>query len=310
MNLTDLRKNGALGVSLAGAATLIVMFMLVLVFYLIFSGGFPALEWSFLSEYPREANMAGGILPAIVGTSVMTIFMTILVVPIGVITALYLSEYAPKGVTRKLILTACNNLAGVPSIVFGLFGVGFFIHFVGGSIDNLFFADKLPQPTYGTGGIMWAAMTMALLTLPVVVVSSVEAMRRIPDDHRQASVALGATRWQTVYRVVIPGAIPGILTGVVLAVSRGVGEVAPIMLLGAVKQVQELPLALNSKFMHLGFHIYDLACQSPNPQKAMPMVYATATVLLSIILILNSLIIFLRHKQRKKSGIVSLTGNF
>jgi len=263
--------------------------------------------WGFVSDDPRESNTEGGVWPAIFGTVMMVMIMSIVVVPLGVLAALYLREYARQGPLVRLVRIAVNNLAGVPSIVFGVFGLGFFVYFVGGTIDQLFYPQSLPTPTYGTGGILWASLTLALLTVPVVIVSSEEAFSAVPRSMREASLAMGATRFQTILRVVLPAAAPGILTGLILAMARGAGEVAPLMLTGVVKLAPELPLDghfpffhLDRKFMHLGFHIYDVGFQSPNVEAAKPMVYATAILLLLIVVLLNLTAILVRNRLRKK----------
>ncbi|RMG30697.1 MAG: phosphate ABC transporter permease PstA, partial [Methanobacteriota archaeon] len=250
--------------------------------------------WEFVSADPRESNTEGGIFPAIFGTVVMVLLMSILVVPIGVMAALYLHEYAKQGTVIRLIRLSVNNLAGVPSIVFGVFGLGLFIYIIGGTIDQFFFSDKLPEPTFGTGGLLWASLTLALLTLPVVVVATEEGLMAVPKANKEGALALGATRWQMIRKIVLPNAMPGILTGLILAISRGAGEVAPLMITGVVKLAAELPvdttfpfIHLNRKFMHLGFHIYDVGFQSPNVEAAKPMVYTTALLLIFIVLILN-----------------------
>jgi len=264
-----------------------------------------------LSEFfwddPRESNTEGGIFPAIFGTIMMVFIMSLIVVPLGVVAALYLREYAKQGPLVRLVRIAVNNLAGVPSIVFGVFGLGFFVYFVGGGIDRIFFPEALPTPTYGTGGILWAALTLALLTVPVVIVSSEEALASVPRSMREASLAMGATKFQTILRVVLPAAAPGILTGLILAMARGAGEVAPLMLTGVVKLAPELPLDgyfpffhLDRKFMHLGFHIYDVGFQSPNVEAAKPMVYTTTIFLLVIVVLLNLTAIVVRNKLREK----------
>ena len=259
--------------------------------------------WLFLSEDPREANTEGGIYPAIFGTVLMVLLMTVLVTPFGVIAAVYLREYAHQGPFVRLIRIAINNLAGVPSIVYGVFGLGFFVYFIGGNIDQLFFAEALPAPTFGTPGLMWASLTLALLTVPVVVVSTEEGLTRIPRSIREGSLALGATKAETLFKVVLPIASPSILTGVILAVARAAGEVAPLMLVGVVKLAPTLPmdgnfpfLHLERKFMHLGFHIYDVGFQSPNVEAARPLVYATALILVLIIVVLNLTAIMLRSR--------------
>ena len=261
----------------------------------------------FVSADPRESNTEGGVFPAIFGTVMMVLLMSIAVVPFGVLAALYLHEYATQGTVIRLIRLSVNNLAGVPSIVFGIFGLGFFIYVVGGTIDQLFFSSKLPEPTFGTGGILWASLTLALLTLPVVVVATEEGILAVPRANKEGALALGATRWQMIRKIVLPNAMPGILTGLILAISRGAGEVAPLMITGVVKLAPSLPvdgtfpfLHLDRKFMHLGFHIYDVGFQSPNVEAAKPMVYSTALLLILIVVILNLLAIYLRNRLRKK----------
>ena len=263
--------------------------------------------WEFLSGDPRESNTEGGIFPAIFGTVMMVLIMSIVAVPFGVLAALYLREYAKQGVMVRLVRIAVNNLAGVPSIVFGVFGLGFFVYFVGGFIDRTFYPEALPTPTFGTGGILWASLTLSLLTVPVVIVASEEALAAVPRSMREASLATGATKFQTIMRVVMPAAAPGILTGLILAMARGAGEVAPLMITGVVKLAPDLPMDgffpfvhLERKFMHLGFHIYDVGFQSPNVEAAKPMVYATAVLLLLIVVLLNLTAIIVRNRLRKK----------
>jgi phosphate transport system permease protein len=263
--------------------------------------------WEFLSGDPRESNTEGGIFPAIFGTVMMVLLMSVVAVPFGVLAALYLREYARQGVMVRLVRIAVNNLAGVPSIVFGVFGLGFFVYFVGGGIDRLFFRELLPTPTFGTGGILWASLTLGLLTVPVVIVAAEEALSAVPRSMREASLATGATKFQTILRVVLPAAAPGILTGLILAMARGAGGVAPLMITGVVKLAPDLPLDgffpflhLERKFMHLGFHIYDVGFQSPNVEAAKPMVYATAVLLLIIVVMLNLTAIIVRNRLRKK----------
>lgn len=261
----------------------------------------------FLTAEPRESNTEGGIFPAIFGTVMMVMLMSLLAVPFGVVAALYLREYARQGLLVRIVRIAVNNLAGVPSIVFGVFGLGFFVYFVGGSIDRLFYPEALPTPTYGTGGILWASLTLALLTVPVVIVSAEEALAAVPRSMREASLAAGATKWQTIRHVVLPAAAPGILTGLILAMARGAGEVAPLMITGVVKLAPDLPLDghfpffhLDRKFMHLGFHIYDVGFQSPNIEAAKPMVYTTTIVLLVIVVLLNLTAIVVRNRLRRR----------
>jgi phosphate transport system permease protein len=263
--------------------------------------------WSFLVEDPREANTEGGIFPAIYGTVLMVLLMTVVVTPFGVVAGVYLREYARQGLLTRTIRIAVNNLAGVPSIVYGVFGLGFFVYTLGSGIDRLFFEAALPSPTFGTGGLFWASLTLALLTLPVVIVSTEEGLARIPRSIREGSLALGATQWETLWRTVIPMASPGIMTGLILAVARAAGEVAPLMLVGVVKLAPSLPLDGNypflhpeRKFMHLGFHIYDVGFQSPNVEAARPLVYATALLLVLVILLLNMVAIHVRNGLREK----------
>ncbi|MBI9072380.1 MAG: phosphate ABC transporter permease PstA [Melioribacteraceae bacterium] len=268
---------------------------------------YAARVWEFVAGEPRESNTEGGVFPAIFGTVMMVILMSIFVVPFGVMAAIYLNEYATQGPITRMIRLSVNNLAGVPSIVYGIFGLGFFIYIVGGSIDQLFFSDKLPEPTIGTGGILWASLTLALLTLPVVVVATEEGILAVPRANKEGALALGSTKWQMIRKIVLPNAMPGILTGLILAISRGAGEVAPLMITGVVKLAPAMPLDgtfpffhLDRKFMHLGFHIYDVGFQSPNVEAAKPMVYSTALLLIILVVLLNLLAIFLRNRLRKK----------
>jgi phosphate transport system permease protein len=237
----------------------------------------------------------------------MTLLMSMAVMPFGVVAAIYLREYAAQGAVVRAVRIAVNNLAGVPSIVFGVFGLGFFVYLVGGTMDSLFFSDRLPTPTVGTGGIMWSALTLALMTVPVVIVSTEEALAAVPRSVREGSLACGASKWQTIQRVVLPAAAPGVLTGLILAMARGAGEVAPLMLVGVVKLAPEMPLDLHfpfihldQKFMHLGFHIYDLGFQSPDSEAAKPMVFATTLFLIGLIVALNLSAIFIRERLRKR----------
>ena len=263
--------------------------------------------WEFVSEEPREANTEGGIFPAIFGTVMMVLLMSVLVTPFGVIAAVYLREYAKQGPLTRLIRIAVNNLAGVPSIVYGVFGLGFFVYFLGGNIDQLFFPESLPAPTFGTPGIMWAAFTLAILTVPVVIVATEEGLSRIPRSIREGSLALGATKAETLWRTVLPMASPAMMTGMILAIARAAGEVAPLMLVGVVKLAPSLPLDgnfpflhLDRKFMHLGFHIYDVGFQSPNVEASRPLVYATALLLVLVIVALNLTAIMVRNRLREK----------
>jgi phosphate transport system permease protein len=263
--------------------------------------------WEFLTTEPRESNTEGGIFPAIFGTVMMVLIMSIVVAPFGVLAAVYMHEYAREGTLLRLVRIAVNNLAGVPSIVFGIFGLGFFVYGIGGSVDQLFYADALPTPTYGTGGILWASLTLALLTVPVVIVATEEGLSAVPRSLREASRALGATHFETVARVILPSAAPGVLTGLILAMSRATGEVAPLMIVGMVKMAPALPidglfpfLHLERKFMHLGFHIYDLGFQSPNVEAVKPLVFATALLLILVVLATNLTAILLRNHLRSR----------
>ena len=271
------------------------------------AGWFVRNLWVFLTDEPREANTEGGIFPAIFGTFVMTLLMSLAVVPFGVLAAIYLREYARQGFAVRAVRIAVNNLAGVPSIVFGVFGLGFFVYVVGGGIDAWLYSARLPTPTFGTGGILWAAATLALMTVPVVIVATEEAISAVPRGMREASLACGASKWQTIQNIILPSAIPGILTGLILAMARGAGEVAPLMLVGVVKLAPSLPLDtlapfihLDRKFMHLGFHIYDLGFQSPDSEAAKPMVYATTLLLILLVVLLNLGAILLRERLRRK----------
>lgn len=261
----------------------------------------------FMIDEPREANTEGGVFPAIFGTFMMTVLMSLAVAPFGVIAALYLREYARQGPLVSAVRVAVNNLAGVPSIVFGVFGLGFFCYVVGARIDELFYAERLPSPTFGTGGILWASLTLALLTVPVVIVSTEEALSAVPRSMREGSYACGASRWQTIWRIVLPKATPGIMTGLILAMARGAGEVAPLMITGVVKLAPELPFDLhapffhlNRSFMHLGFHIYDVGFQSRNSEAGKPMVFTTTLLLIGLIALLNLAAIHLRNTLRKR----------
>ncbi|XQW85769.1 phosphate ABC transporter permease PstA [Thalassotalea piscium] len=261
----------------------------------------------FVTDDPREANTEGGVFPAIFGTVLMVLLMTVIVSPLGVIAAIYLHEYAGNNGLTKLLRIAVINLAGVPSIVYGVFGLGFFVYMVGGNLDQLFYAETLPSPTFGTPGVMWSAITLAILTLPVVIVSTEEGLARIPSAMRHGSLALGATKAETLWRIILPIASPAIMTGIILAIARAAGEVAPLMLVGVVKMAPNLPLDgnfpflhLDRKFMHLGFHIYDVGFQSPNVEAARPLVYATALLLVTIIVTLNMTAVTIRNRLREK----------
>lgn len=262
---------------------------------------------NFIFADPREANTEGGVFPAIFGTVLMVLLMTIIVAPMGVVAAIYLHEYAGNNAFTKLLRIAVINLAGVPSIVYGVFGLGFFVYMVGGSLDQIFYPESLPSPTFGSPGVLWSALTLAILTLPVVIVSTEEGLARIPASMRHGSLALGATKVETLWRIILPIASPAIMTGIILAIARAAGEVAPLMLVGVVKMAPTLPLDgnfpflhLERKFMHLGFHIYDVGFQSPNVEAARPLVYATALLLVTIIVALNMTAVSIRNRLREK----------
>ncbi|MCQ4258097.1 phosphate ABC transporter permease PstA [Pseudomonas stutzeri] len=270
-------------------------------------GFYFAKVWEFVSDEPREANTEGGIFPAIFGTVLMTIIMAVIVTPFGVVAAVYLREYAKQGVLTRIIRIAVNNLAGVPSIVYGVFGLGFFVYVLGGSLDRIFYPEAAPAPVFGTPGLMWASLTLAILTLPVVIVATEEGLARIPRILREGSLALGATKSETLWKVVLPMASPAMMTGLILAVARAAGEVAPLMLVGVVKLAPSLPLNgnypylhLDQKIMHLGFHIYDVGFQSPNVEAARPLVYATALLLVMVIATLNLTAVVIRNHLREK----------
>ncbi|MCU0574115.1 MAG: phosphate ABC transporter permease PstA [Syntrophobacteraceae bacterium] len=261
----------------------------------------------FLTAEPREANTEGGVLPAIFGTFAMTILMAIAVAPFGVMTALYLREYARQGKLVSMVRICVNNLAGVPSIVYGVFGLGFFAYIVGGTIDQVFYPERLPNPTFGTGGLLWASLTLALLTVPVVIVATEEALAAVPQSMREGSLACGASKWQTIKYIVLPRAMPGIMTGLILAMARGAGEVAPLMLVGVVKIAPELPIDqffpfihFERSFMHLGFHIFDVGFQSRNSEAGKPMVFVTTLLLISLVAMMNAMAIMIRNRLKRK----------
>jgi phosphate transport system permease protein len=296
------RKLAGAGLAgVTGAAAVVVVAMLALILREVIAGGAGRVSWEFLSSDPVEGMTRGGIFPAIYGTAALTLLMTVAVMPVGVVTAIYLHEYAPPGSRlAALVRVAVTNLAGVPSIVFGLFGLGFFVQFVGRALDRAFSPPGTLR--YGQPALLWAAMTLALLTLPVVIVATEEALRAVPRDHRDASLALGATRSQTIWRVVLPGALPGILTGAILAVARGAGEVAPILFTGVAYYLPDLPRSASSQFMHLGYHTYVLATQSPDVEATRPLLYGTVLVLLALTFTLNVLAIAIRSCTRSRAA--------
>jgi phosphate transport system permease protein len=284
---------------ITGFSVLLIIFIIVSILAITIVGGWPNLNWTFLSEFPKDGMTKGGIFPAIVGTAVMTIIMAIAAVPFGVITAIYLAEYAnEKSVVAKTIRFAVKTLAVVPSIIFGLFGLGFFISFIGKNMDNLINGGEL---RWGQPNILWASLTMALLTLPVVIVSVEEAIRTIPREMREASLALGATKWQTIRKVVLPGSVSGILTGTILAVSRGAGEVAPILFTGAAYFLSSLPQSMSDQFMSLGYHIYIMSTQSADVDATQPIQFATTLVLLMLTFSLNAVAVTIRYRIRKNA---------
>jgi phosphate transport system permease protein len=285
--------------SVTGLSVLVIIFIIVSILVITIIGGWPNLNLKFLSEFPKDGMTKGGIFPAIVGTALMTLIMAVAAVPFGVITAIYLAEYAnEKSVVAKTIRFAVKTLAVVPSIIFGLFGLGFFIGFVGKNMDSLLSGGVL---RWGQPNILWASLTMALLTLPVVIVSVEEAIRTIPREMREASLALGATKWQTIKKVVIPGSVSGIMTGTILAVSRGAGEVAPILFTGAAYFLSDLPHSLSDQFMSLGYHIYIMSTQSSDVDATLPIQFATTLVLLLLTFSLNGVAVVLRYRIRKNA---------
>ncbi|MEM7674090.1 MAG: phosphate ABC transporter permease PstA, partial [Verrucomicrobiota bacterium] len=269
--------------------------------------------FSYVTDYPLGGTTSGGVFPAIVGTFFLTLIMSVIVAPLGVVVALYLSEYARNGLLLSWVRIAVNNLAGIPSIIYGVFGLGFFVYFVGGRVDQFLFAENLPSPTYGTGGILWASLSLALMTLPVVIVSTEQSLRSVPRHIRDASMALGASKWQTIWRVVLPYATPGLLTGLILAVARAAGEVAPLMLLGVTRLAPQILLSAEApfihferKFMHLGYHVYDLTFHSSNSIEAVPFLFKTALLLVGLIFLMNFSAVIARRllmeQQRKLGG--------
>ncbi len=285
--------------SLTALCVLLILFVIIAILVVTFIGGWKSLTWEFLTQFPREGMTRGGIFPAIVGTALMTLIMTVAAVPFGAITAIYLAEYASEtSVVAKTIRFAVKTLAVVPSIIFGLFGLGFFIKFLGMHMDNLFNAGQLH---WGQPNILWASLTMALLTLPIVIVSVEESIRTVPREVREASLALGATKWQTIRQVVLPGSLTGILTGTILAISRGAGEVAPILFTGAAYYLADLPRNMSDQFMSLGYHIYIMSTQSTNVDDTLPLQFATTLVLLLLTFSLSMIAVVLRYQIRKKA---------
>lgn len=300
---TNLGLDSKFFTGLTGLATALILAMLAIILANILFHGLPGLSWRFITSGTEQdmfdVNKAG-VLPMILGTAARVILMTIFVIPIGVITAIYLTEYShARSLFTRIVRGAVNNLAGVPSIVFGLFGLGFFISYVGGHMDALFHPSAA-EPIWGKPAILWASLTLAVMTLPVVIVATEESLRAIAPGLREGSLALGATKLQTICRVVLPQAMPGILTGGILAISRAAGEVAPIMFTGAAYYMATLPTHLHDQFMDLGYHVFILSTQSPNIEKTRPILYATVLVLLLLTFTLNVVAVILRARIRRK----------
>lgn len=326
MPQTRRRALDRVAVTFLGLSVVLIVAILAVILINVVVHGAQSVSWEFISQPPRDGLTAGGILPAIVGTAALVILMSIVAVPLGVATAIYLHEYTPaeglslawrrfrvsKGLPgrRKLFFRAVSallatvtrnavaNLAGVPSIVFGLFGLGFFIQFIGRSMDR---ATQPPgEILWGQGSLLWAACTLALLTLPTVIVATEEALRTVPQDLREASLALGATQWETIRRVVLPGSLSGILTGAILGISRGAGEVAPILFTGAAYYLPFLPGNVSDQFMHLGYHVLILSTQSPDVEATKPLLYGTVFVLLALTFLLNLAGVIIRSRTRSR----------
>jgi len=297
------KKDNIKGLLIEGmtmSAAILIIAIIVVMFAVILIGGKDQMTWEFLTSFPKDGMTKGGIFPAIYGTALLVIIMSIAAVPFGTITAIYLTEYANENsIIAKTIRFAVRTLAVIPSIIYGLFGLGFFIKFVGAGMDNAFMGGQLK---WGQPNILWASLTMSLLTLPVVIVSVEEALKTVPRDLRAASLALGATKWQTIWKVVIPGSLSGIMTGTILAVSRGAGEVAPILFTGVAYYVATLPASFSDQFMVLGYHIYVMTTQSANVDQTLPIQFGTTLVLLALTFILNISAIVLRYRIRQKKS--------
>lgn len=294
-------KKKIIGYLVQGITAFCAAIIIFTLFYMLIEvvwGGRHFLTWEFLTSAPAEGMTKGGIFPAIIGTTLLVLIMSVVGVPIGTITALYLTEYASAtSIFTKMIRFAVNTLAGVPSIVFGLFGLGFFVQFVGSGIDKTLGGGQL---VWGQPNILWASLTMAFLTIPVVIVSVEEALRNVPKDLRAGSLALGATKWQTIRKIVIPNSISGILTGTILAIGRGAGEVAPILFTGAAYFLPHLPKSLSDQFMNLGYHIYIMSTQSTDVEATKGIQFATVAVLLLCTFSLSLIAIIIRYRFRKK----------
>lgn len=299
-----MNKNKLLGstvIFIAGFAAFFLVAIVVTMLAMIYMGGKDFLTIEFLTQAPSEGMTGGGIFPAIVGTALLVILMSLVGVPIGTITAVYLTEYSRQtSIFTRLIRFAINTLAGVPAIVFGLFGLGFFIQFVGTGVDKVVSGDGVVR--WGQPNLLWASLTMALLTLPVVIVSVEEALRTVPRDLREASLALGATKFQTIWKIVLPNAMTGVLTGAILAVGRGAGEVAPILFTGVAYFLPELPKSLSDQFMQLGYHLYVMSTQSTDVEATKGIQYASAFVLLAMTFGMNLVAVLFRYKIRNKHG--------
>jgi phosphate transport system permease protein len=290
---------GRLFIGATAASALLIIAVIILLLVVIIIGGKETFSWEFLTAFPEDGMMKGGIFPAIYGTALLVLIMSVAAVPFGTITAIYLTEYAhEKSILAQTIRFAVRTLATVPSIIFGLFGLGFFIRFVGGSMDDAFLGGQLK---WAQPNILWASLTMALLTLPVVIVSVEESIRAVPRELREASLALGATKWETIKRIVLPGSRSGIMTGTILAVSRGAGEVAPILFTGAAYYLATLPTSLSDQFMNLGYHIYIMATQSANVDQTLPIQFATTMVLLLLTFTLNLTAVIIRSRLRRNA---------
>jgi phosphate transport system permease protein len=282
------------------AAVILIISVLLLIIGIIVYNGWSMFSWEFITSFPTDGMTKGGIFPAIIGTFILVVVMSLAAVPFGTITALYLTEYAKENSKfAAAVRFSVRTLAVVPSIIFGLFGLGFFIQFIGTGIDSTFNAGQLH---WGQPNILWASLTMSLLTLPVIIVSVEEALKTVPRELREASLALGATKWETIRKVVLPESISGIMTGTILAVSRGAGEVAPILFTGAAYYLATLPKSVSDQFMNLGYHIYIMSTQSSDVEKTMPIQFATTMVLLILTISLNIVAVVIRSRIRRKKN--------
>lgn len=296
---TSRKLPGMMITGITGLSVVVILAIIVIFLVVIFNGGKEMISWEFLTGFPENGMTEGGIFPAIYGTVMLVIIMSIAAVPFGTITAIYLTEYAKENsVIARMIRFAVRTLAVVPSIIFGLFGLGFFIKFIGTGMDDAFLGGRMQ---WGQPNILWASLTMALLTLPVVIVSVEESIKAVPRELRDASLALGATRWQTIKKIVIPGSLSGILTGSILAVGRGAGEVAPLLFTGVAYYLATLPQSLSDQFMVLGYHIYIMSTQNANIDQTMPLQFATTLVLLGLTFSLNLVAVVIRGRIRRRA---------